>query len=433
MEQLLHYVWLHRLYPLGPLRTTDGRLLEVVDPGLPNTDAGPDFFNAKVRVDGTLWVGNIEVHDRASDWMRHGHDRDPAYDNVVLHVVGEADAEVCRTDGQPVPQWQLSCPDEVRRHYDELRQADLFPPCRSVLSVLSPFKIHSWLSALQAERFRGKADAIGQRLQRNGNHWEDAFFVTLARNFGFGLNADAFEAWALRLPLRDVAKHRDNLFQVEALFFGQAGLLDGDDLGNEAYPLDLQREYRYLQHKFDLPAALPRDRWRFLRLRPQSFPHVRLAQLAWLYHKQENLFSRLMEAEDADAVRRLLQVQTSPYWTEHYRFGTTSPRRTRHLGTQALDLVLLNTVIPFLYAYGLHRSEDKLCERAVCFLEGLKAEDNSIIRQWAAAGLPVRTAADSQALLQLKKQYCDRRDCLRCRFGYEYLKGTNNFKQTDRI
>lgn len=423
MEQLLHYVWRHRLFPLRPLYTTDGRALEVVDPGLPNTDAGPDFFNAKVRVDGTLWVGNVEVHERASDWLRHGHDRDRAYDNVVLHVVGDADAEVCRTDGHPVPQLLLPCPDEVRCHYDELRQSDVFPPCRAVLTSLPLLKVHAWLSALLAERLRRKADAIGVRLRQNGNHWEDAFFVTLARNFGFGLNADAFEAWALRLPLRDVAKHRDSLFQIEALFFGLAGLLDDEPACvADEYPASLLREYRYLQHKFTLPASLPRDRWRFLRLRPSGFPHVRLAQLAAIYRQQEGLLSRAMESATLDEARRLFVAETSPYWNTHYRFGAPSACCPKRLGAGAVDLIVLNTVIPFLYAYGQHRSDENLCARAARFLEELRAEDNSIIRQWAAAGLPVRTAADSQALLQLKAAYCDRHDCLRCRFGYEYLK-----------
>ena len=294
MEQLLHYVWRHRLFPLRPLSTTDGLPLEVVDPGLPNTDAGPDFFNAKVRVGGTLWVGNVEVHEHSSDWVRHGHDRDRAYDNVVLHVVGEADCKVCRSDGHPVNQLQLACPDDVRCRYEELRRADVFPPCRVVLSALSPLKVHGWLSALQAERLSRKADAIGLRLQQNGNHWEDAFFVTLARNFGFGLNADAFEAWALRIPLRAVDKHRDSLFQIEALFFGLAGLLDNDPACDaDDYAASLQREFAYLRHKFSLPEPLPRDRWRFLRLRPSGFPHVRLAQLAWIYQHQEGLFPLL--------------------------------------------------------------------------------------------------------------------------------------------
>ena len=427
-ERLLHYVWRHRLFPLAPLRATDGRALEVIDTGQPNTDAGPDFFNAKIRLDGTLWVGNVEIHLRASDWARHGHRGDAAYDNVVLHVVGEADAEVCRTDGQPVPQLQLDCPPGVRHRYDELcrpSSASGLPPCHGSLSALPPLKVHAWLSALGAERLRQKAGDVERRLEQTGGDWEDAFFVTLARNFGFGLNADAFEAWALRLPLRALGRQRDNLFQLEALFLGTAGLLDDvPDEAPDGYPAALRREYGYLRRKLSLADPLPRSRWRFLRLRPDNFPHVRLAQLAWLCHEREHLFSRVLEAASADDVRRLLQVQTSDYWTDHCRFGPPMPRRrARRLGTASADLLLLNTVAPLLYAYGVHRRDEALCRRAAALLDELPAEDNAVVRRWAAAGIVPRSAADSQALLQLTRAYCDRRDCLRCRFGYEHLKG----------
>lgn len=420
MEQLLHYVWRHRIYPLQPLQTTDGEELEVVDPGLPNSHAGPDFFNAKVKIGGTLWAGDVEVHDRASDWLRHGHDRDRAYDRVVLHVVGEADCDVCRTNGERIAQLCLPCPDGVRRRYDELCASDSCPPCHRLAAALPALKVRDWLSSLQTERLRQKAQAVGKRLERCDRQWEDAFFVTLARNFGLGLNSDAFEAWALRLPFRAVDKHRDNLFQVEAFFFGTAGLLD--DAADDAYARSLCREYAYLRHKFGLPDPLSREQWRFLRLRPAASPYVRLSQLAYVYYKQRSLFSRAMEAEELDAVRRLFDVRVSDYWTTHYRFCKPSARRTGKLSLSTLDLLVLNTVVPFLYAYGLYRADDTLCERALRFLEALPAENNRVVRHWTEVGLKVQSAADSQAVLQLQKEYCDKRDCLRCRFGYEYLK-----------
>lgn len=422
MEQLLHYVWRHKIFPLSPLRTTSGQPVEVIDPGLPNTNAGPDFFNAKLKIDGTLWVGNVEIHMRASDWMRHGHHQDKAYDNVILHVVNVVDAEACRTNGEKLPQLLLQYPEEVSRRYVELQQAEIYPPCYAVLGSLSKLTIHSWLSALQVERFGQKAQVIAKRLERCNNHWEDVFFITLARNFGFGLNGDAFEAWANRLPFRAVDKHRDNLLQVEAFFFGQAGLLEDESI-QDAYYLGLQKEFRYLRHKFELPDAMSVEQWRFLRLRPGNFPHIRLAQLAHLYHRERALFSRVMEATTIEAVKKILVTHTSPYWEEHFTFKKTSPHQERRVGESALNLILINTVIPFLYAYGLHKADESLYERATRFLEALKAENNYVTRQWSGAGLPVYTAADSQALLQLRKEYCDKKDCLRCRFGYEYLKG----------
>lgn len=422
MEKLLHYVWKHKIFPLEMLRTASGQPVEVIDPGLPTMNAGPDFFNAKLKIEGTLWVGNVEIHMQASDWFRHGHDHDKSYDTVILHVVGVSDCEVYRTNGELIPQILLPCPETVRQRYNELKQADIYPPCYSIFGVLPQLTVHSWLSALQVERFEQKARIISKRLEQFNQHWEDVFFITLARNFGFGLNGDAFESWANHIPFRSVDKHRDNLFQVEAFFLGQAGLLEEETDDRDMYHQKLQKEFRYLQHKFDLPTPMSVDQWRFLRLRPGNFPHVRLAQLAYLYHKEQALFSRIMEAETLDAVKKILAGGTSLYWEEHFNFRKTSSRRTKRVGENALNLIVINTVIPFLYAYGLHKADEMLCERATCFLEALKAENNYVTRLWSGAGLPVYTAADSQALLQLQKEYCEKKDCLRCRFGFEYLR-----------
>ena len=426
MEELLHYVWKHKIFPLQMLRTTSGQPVEVIDPGLPNMNAGPDFFNAKLEIDGTLWVGNVEIHTRASDWLRHGHDRDKAYDTVILHVVEESDCDVYRTNGEQVPQMQLACPESVCRRFDELRQTEIYPPCYSILSSLPKLTVHSWLSALQVERFEQKSRAISQRLEHCNHHWEDVFFITLARNFGFGLNGDAFEAWANQLPFRAIDKHRDSLFQVEAFFLGQAGLLEEELPDADTYYLKLQKEFRYLQHKFELSAPMSAGQWRFLRLRPGNFPHVRLAQLAYLYHEEQALFSRIMEADTLEAAKKILTARTSAYWEEHFNFRKTSPRQEKRVGENALNLIVINTVIPFLYSYGLHKADEMLCERATRFLESLKAENNHVTRLWSGAGLPVYTASDSQALLQLQKEYCDKKDCLRCRFGYEYLRGNRD-------
>ena len=422
-EKLLHYVWRHKLYPLQPLHTTTRQTVEVIDPGLPNThDAGPDFFNAKLKIDGTLWVGNVEVHVRSSDWMRHGHDRDTAYDNVVLHVVWQADCEVKRTGGEPVPQLELPCPETVRMHYEELQQSAFIPSCYSILGTLPALTVHSWMSALQAERFERKAGDIRTRLEQHDGRWDDVFFITLARNFGFGLNADTFEIWASHLPFRALEKHRDNVQQIEALFYGTAGLLDSNGPEEDRYLTGLKREYAYLARKFDLPAPPDSVRWRMLRLRPGNFPHVRLSQLASLYSKDEPLFSRMLEARTPAEACVLFTAKASEYWETHFTFGQESAKRPKRLGANALNLILINTVVPFLYAYGMHKGNSALCERAASFLDAIKAEDNYIIRQWKAAGLEVKNAADSQALLQLRTMYCDRKDCLRCRFGFEYLR-----------
>ena len=419
MEELLHYVWWHKLFPLSPLQTTDGKALEVIDTGLPNPNAGPDFFNAKIKIDGILWVGNVEIHLRSSDWLKHHHDTDTAYDSVILHVVGEVDDVTYRTNGEIIPQLQLSCPASIQEHYQELLSTAHYPPCYRIIPKLSLLEIHAWMSVLQAERFEQKADQVKERLDFCNQQWDDAFFMTLARNFGFGLNGDAFEVWARHLNLRQVDKHRDHLFQVEAMFFGQAGLLN--ETAGDVYYLKLRNEYTYLSHKFNLSPMDPKL-WRFLRLRPTNFPHVRSAQLAQLYHSSYGLLSQILEKETLQEVRDLLRVGTSEYWKTHYTFGGASPSRCKTLSQSTLNLLIINTVVTFLYAYGKHKDEQKFCIRASKFLEELKPENNYIIRMWKECGLEAQHAGDSQALIQLKKMYCDPKKCLYCRIGYAYLK-----------
>ena len=419
MEQLLHYVWKHKIFPLKELKTTTGQQVEVIDTGLANTDAGPDFFNAKLKLDGVLWIGNIEIHERSSDWFKHGHHADAGYNSVILHIASEIDTEISRSNGERIPQIQLICPEAVRTNYKELLETDSYPPCYRIIPSLSPFTAHSWMSALQMERFEQKATLLNERLKRCQGNWEDAFFITLARNFGFGLNGDAFETWAHQLPFRAVDKHRNDLFQIEAIFFGQAGILEDSD--GDGYYLRLKKEYTYLQHKFGL---IPMDAslWRFLRLRPANFPHIRIAQLACLYHRAYGLLSRIMETETLQGVRDILKGGTSEYWLTHYTFGGSSPSRPKTLSNTSLDLLIINTVVTFLYAYGLHKGNPVLCARAGSFLEELKAENNYITRMWEQCGMKASNAADSQALIQLKKEYCDKKKCLYCRIGYEYLK-----------
>ncbi|NCC11061.1 MAG: DUF2851 family protein [Bacteroidia bacterium] len=420
MEVLLQYLWKHKIFPLKPLQTVAGVPVEVIDTGLWNRDAGPDFFNAKLKIDSTLWVGNVEVHQRSSDWYRHGHDHDKAYDSVILHVVASVDAEVRRSDGEAVPQLLLNCPDQMREHYERLCHQQEHPACVEILPTLSRFTVHAWMAALQAERIDAKVLVLKAWLAHCNGDWEEAFFIALARNFGFGLNGDIFERWSKQLAFRAINKHRDNLFQVEAFFFGQAGLLA--DASGDTYYESLHREYLYLAHKFELPSPMDKSLWRLLRLRPGNFPYIRLAQLAYLYHRSENLFSQLMEADSLADLRALLSTRTSAYWETHFLFGKESKQQERSMGTRSVDLLILNTVVPFLQAYGVHKGDERRSVRAQQFMEELKAEENYITRKWRSAGIQIESAADSQALIQLEKGYCEKKKCLHCRFGYEFLK-----------
>ena len=426
MEKLLHYVWQHRIYPLGTLHTEDGAEVDIIDPGLHNSNAGPDFFNAKVKIGGQLWVGNVEIHERASDWFRHQHQQDAAYNNVVLHVVSIADEQALTLDGKSLPQLILTVPPEILRNYEELLHEDTFPPCYRIIPHLPDIKKHAWLAALTAERLEDKTNRLSGYLQRTRNDWERTFFIALARNFGFSVNSEAFEEWAFLIEPSAVGKHRDNAFQVEAFFFGQAGLLDDAAVAQERrddYFCRLQKEYAFLKHKFSL-TPMDFHHWKFLRLRPQNFPHVRLSQLVDLYFRQGVNFSRILETRNLNSLRALLRAEATDYWRRHYTFGIDSVENSKQLQNASLDLIIINTVAPLLFTYGKERLDESLCERAFNLLEETRAEHNFITRSWTAAGLPVRNAADSQALIQLKREYCEKRDCIRCRFGTEYLRKT---------
>ena len=431
MEQLLHYVWKHKLFPLVELKTTDGKPVEVIDPGLHNHNSGPDFFNAKVKISQTLWVGNVEIHDKSSDWFLHGHDKDQAYDNVVLHVTGKPDIEVTNTTGQYIPQMVLEVPSTIRENYEELLRTDQYPPCYQIIPDLTTLNIHAWMAALQTERLEQKTEAIIRRVKRMNGSWENAYFLTLARNYGFGINGDTFEEWATHIPFSAIAHHRDKLFQIEAVFMGQAGLLDINAIPeryqqealNEGYYAKLRNEYLYLAHKFSL-CPMDYKRWKFLRLRPQNFPHIRLSQLANLYYERKTGLSQLVECKDLFSLQSLLSTKVTPYWETHYTFGSISDLNEKNLSPFSMNLLMINTCIPMLFAYGRHSAKEALCNRAFDFLEQLKAENNYIIRLWKECGLTVKNAGDSQALIQLKKEYCDKKECLRCRIGYEYLKKT---------
>ena len=437
MEKLLHSIWKHRILPLSELRTTDGRSVEVIDPGLLNMHAGPDFFNAKVRIDGVMWVGNVEIHERSADWFLHGHDTDAAYNNVVLHVAAVVDADVVTERGDHLPQVQLAVPQQVLSNYRRLLAFDRYPPCREAVLPLDAIKKRSWLSALVAERLNEKTEAIRRRVALFEGSWEAAFFATMARSFGFGVNSEAFEQWAERLPLMQIAHHRDDPFQVEAMFMGMAGLLDEAQMTPatreaalaDPYFLSLKREFGYLSRKFRLE-PMARQAWRFLRLRPQNFPYIRMSQLAQLYCSRRAGLAEITACESVKQLHAVLQTSVGDYWRTHYTFGKESSLNEKRLSTASLNLLAINAAVPVLHAWGCYRDDERLVQRALDWLEELPAEDNTYIRLWKECGVEARNAADTQALIQLQHRYCERKDCLRCRFGYYSLKRSQSPNQS---
>lgn len=436
MEKLLQYCWKHRILPEGELRTGDGESIEIVDTGLLNTDAGPDFFNARLRIGGRLWAGNVEIHIRRNDWYAHGHDRDAAYDNVILHVVdaqsngpADADSAIRTREGRILPEVKISVPEEIRANYRELLSEDSYPPCYKIIPNVTPLSMHSWMAALQTERLKQKTEAIAERVSMLKGDWEHAYFITLARSYGFGSNSDALEQWARNMPMTSVAHHRDNLFQIESIFFGQAGMLNIASVRErlqletaaDEYFQRMQSEYEYLKHKFQMTDKYA-PQWKYMRMRPQNFPTIRIAQLSRLYYERRTSLSQLIECDTIDKLRKMFHCGVSDYWQTHYTFGHESQPSAKQLSAASISLLMINCAIPMIFAYGRQTGSEALCNRALDLLESLPPENNTITRMWKQVGLESRSAGDTQALIQLKKQYCDRKDCLQCRIGYEYMK-----------
>lgn len=400
-ERLLHFVWENCLFSLSSLFSTDGERVDVVFPGRLNTDAGPDFLDAHVVINGEEWVGNVEVHLFSSDWVRHHHNEDPAYNNVVLHVVMQADADVYTQDGRRVKQVIVSVPDYVEKKYAGLMAAADVKPCYVSAGLMGKGERYQWLDDLAARRLERKAAEVDNRLRLCETDWEHVFFITMARAFGFGLNADAFEQWARLLPYSGAAKHRDNLFQIKALFLGTAGFLTDNAHQYGIKDWDrLRNEFLFLSKKFNI-TPLGRERWKFLRLRPQNFPTLRMEQLARLYSNGQLSLSAAVEATSLRRMRDLLLVEG--------------------LRTGSVNLLILNGVIPVIYAYGQYRGDIALKQKAVDWLHQLPAENNKFTRLFQSQAFPLANAAQTQGVLQLMTVFCQRKDCLKCGLGECYM------------
>lgn len=416
----MQYVWKHRLWRSEDMVTNTGKKVRVVDPGLLNTDAGPDFFNAKIEIDGHMWVGNVEMHYRATDWKRHRHDSDKAYDSVILHVVAKDDAPVRRTNGELIPQLVLEVSPQFNADYASLVGATIEVPCATKIKQVPHLTIVEWVEGLAFERLHGKVERIHQLLDSFNGSWEDVCYVTLARNFGFGINNDAFERLARRTPLRLLGKHSDSVLQIEALLFGQAGMLDAQKQGMDSYYNQLCTEYAFLSNKFQL-TPMEKESWKLFRIRPQNFPYRRIAMLAQFIEGGFRMMNRILEAEGEKEMRALFEVELSGYWTKHYTFGKPNERATATLSRNSIDIILINTVAPLLYAYGELTGNYEMTDKAIKLLEDLRAESNSIVSHFVAYGIDCPDALTSQALVQLKREYCDARKCIYCKIGHHLL------------
>lgn len=425
-EDFIHFLWKYKLFTTGQLLTTNGQTLEIIQTGSANPDAGPDFSAAQLKIDGTLWAGNVEIHVNSSDWYRHGHQHDEAYSNIILHVVMNHDKEVTDKSGNEVPVFEVKkyFDASIFYKYEQIINSRAWIPCESFIHEADSFIVVNWLNRLLVERLENKAAEILKFYHYFNNSWEQTFYYFLARNFGFKVNASPFALLAQHTPYKILARHKNDLTQVEALLFGQAGLLSHETF-QDAYPTLLKREYNFLKHKYDL-TPIDESLWKFGKLRPPNFPTIRIAQFARLIHVSENLFSKITEHTTAKEISTLFNVQCSPYWSDHYRFDKNSGKKDKRLGISAIENIIINTIVPLKFVYGAESMRPEVKDQAINLITELPTERNTIINQWIKTGIQPDNAGEGQALLELKKYYCTPKKCLQCAIGHNLVRKKND-------
>ncbi|MCK5822790.1 MAG: DUF2851 family protein [Bacteroidales bacterium] len=414
-EAFLQHIWKYHLFDKTELTASTGEEIEIINVGQKNIDAGPDFFNAKVKIDNTVWAGNIEVHINSSDWLKHFHNTNKAYDNVILHVVYNNDMQISRSNGEAITTIELKFDKKIFENYQDLIKNEQWVSCENEINNVDEFIVDFWLNSLLIERLESKSEYILNNLNRNNNNWEETFYQQLAKNFGTKINQLPFEQLTKSLPLLYLAKHKNNLLQIEALLFGQAGFLE-DNIDGDDYYNSLKKEYLFLKDKFKLK-PIEKYLWKFLRLRPSNFPTIRIAQFASLIFKSSSLFSKIINSDDLVEIKKYFSVSTSEYWDTHYMFNKSTKERKKRTGQVFINSLIINTIVPFLFVYSKSKDNEIYKIRALKFLEKLPAEKNSIINNWKLLKIPVPNAFYSQALIQLKNEYCNKKKCLYCQIG----------------
>ncbi|MDQ6757833.1 MAG: DUF2851 family protein [Bacteroidota bacterium] len=419
-EKLLQYIWQFQYFNKNELTTTNGELLRIIHQGNFNTSQGPDFTEAKIKIDNTMLVGNIELHVKSSDWNLHNHSSDKNYGNVVLHVVWEHDKEIKSTAENNLLTLELKSRVSklLLNKYEELMNASSFIPCEKQIHSVNALTLTSWKQRLLAERLESKSAVIFQFLHQNNFHWEETFWWLIAKNFGIKVNSESFEKLAISIPVSILAKHKNQIHQLEAILFGQAGLLEKDF--KEDYPLLLQKEYRFYKKKYKFEE--PQVNLFFLRMRPANFPTIRLAQLAMLIHKSSHLFSKIIEADKVSEIKQLLKLTANDYWHNHYMFDETSAFKKKKLGEQMVNNIFINTVVPVLFSYGLHHNDERYKDKAIAWLEEIASEKNVITKGFENLQFTNKNSFDSQSYIQLKNEYCNNKRCLECSIGNSLLK-----------
>lgn len=426
-ESFLHFIWKFQLFDKSFLATTNNDVLHILNQGQHNTNAGPDFLDSKISISKVKWFGAIEIHIHATDWQKHAHHLDKAYEQVVLHVVWNEDAKLIRNDGSPMP--TLTLKDKVDKvyidRYQSLIEYKQEISCTPFFDQVSMIVKRSMFDRVLLNRQEHKAEAINEIWKASNGSWEDTAYKLLAKNFGFKVNAFPFQKLAEKIPLKILQKHSDNLFQLEALLFGVAGFLK-EVADNDEYAIKLQNEYLFLGHKYDLLRhEFSLHEWKYLRLRPANFPTIRIAQFAMLLYQQSNLYSFLTSFEDYHVLEKQLSVTQSRYWQQHFKFNVLSFSPIGSLGKSSVENIMINSVVPLLFAVSKFKNEQIFTEKAITLLEELPAEQNAVTAIWSAIGFELNDAFDSQAAIELYSNYCSPKKCLDCAIGAAIMK-TNN-------
>jgi len=419
-EDLLQYIWKFQYFNSNELVTVHGDKIQIINPGFHNLNQGPDFLEAKIKINETLWAGNIELHVNSSDWNLHGHSSDGNFNNIMLHVVWYHDLEIEDVNGNNLATLELQSRVSklLLEKYRQLMDVAESIPCEKQLHKINELTLSSWKQRLVAERLITRSQKILGILKETNQHWEETFWWLIAANFGLKVNAEMFQRIAKTIPVSVLAKHKNNIIQLEALLFGQAGLLKNDF--TESYAVMLQKEYRFYQKKYQLKAV--DGEMYFLRMRPANFPTIRLAQLAMIIQQSEHLFSKIKETNSILEIKKMFSVSANDFWNYHYSFEHETGYKLKTLGKQMVDNIIINTIVPILFSYGLQNKEEVYKEKAISWLEEISSEKNYITSGFEKIGFANKNAFDSQALLQLRNEYCNNKFCLQCAIGNSLLK-----------
>ena len=417
-ESFLHYIWQMQYFSKVDLQTTKGEIIEILDTGTLNANYGPDFDCARIKISGVEWVGNVEIHTASSSWNSHKHNLDKGYNNVILHIVWEDDKPISRNDGSQIPTLELKnrVDESLLKTYQQFVKSSLPIPCQPKILSVRKITTLSMQERALIQRLERKAEEVNQLVEKNGNDWEETTYQLLCRNFGFKVNAEPFFQLSRALPLKIIRKHVDKGYQIEALLFGLAGFLKSSK-GDEYYLL-LKNEYDMLERKYELKKMqMTESQWRFLRLRPPNFPTLRLAQWSALLCKTQYIFSSIIKSKNIKSLTELFSVSPSQYWLSHYQFSKLSNDRIHNLGKSSIENIVINTVVPIWVAYGKLLDEEDYIECSIKTLQSIPHEKNRIINKWSNTGIWIKSAFDSQSLIELYNEFCSKKRCLSCHIG----------------